>query len=1060
MSKKGVSKISGNPSPKVGEVATYTVTEWYPSTPQNQRNPANVTWELFKKRANGRFTTTNIKKTGFGTFTFGEVAQKHTYRLEAYLFEPEGSGASTIIINPQPAAVPKIEKVELQYGDDSPGTVFSFREKMRARAQCVNLNGKKLKFTLWEDDETGEGHNAKNLLIETKEATVDRTGVATVEFMLTRALMQKAMQGEFDVKQLEFYVTVEYFSHKKHATDNVNVNNPLQTPASTPQPRPQQPTSNPTPPPQSTPETPSNNIQPRAENSPAAEKPASQMEERGVVGENTTSPDEELNDYKETKGTIEAEQPPTPQSNEGKTVSIVQDSSVEELLDAYFAKKEYTKQTGETAGALEYKFGSNGNKTATDAEKEKIAKIILGKPAVKALTDKKEYTTLEAIKQALSKEVYNKDETISFQTFKLGAELKKITSAPLDTKLYLVAKTVGSGLSDKQTTIIIKEKDGLIKGSAGSVLAILEITEAQMDQATPTTGEVPGTEKSEFTGKIENGMVKIPVHLRPKSDDELKQWKEKLSKGKEDGEYTYKFGGENKVTDENSKKIVAEAILKNAKNGNTNNEKIADGKSAYLDDIEKALEIKTYQKDQTIKFKLYKKEKELLYLQAKAQGEKQHDKEFLKVDGAYFEVGKKCDCEPKVKAFMRMLRVKEGSQGESGYTKLFGHGNFTKPPHNKDMSTHPKIVITAGGYSSSAAGAYQIMQDTYKGFQGYYQDKQKNWHYSEGINYIKKYKISSFDQESQDKLCLVIFKHNYLQKRAHAFFYKEDGTPRQGRSKFNDAYGDIIQMIIDDNFDKALLTSSLCWASLPDAPYGQPTGTKEECKVNYEKFLKEEIAGKSDLHLKEGFLKEFGYTCCDGNNESNGVCPDDCSQCFDYADVWENPEISNDNHSKNNNRFGFNSARGHKGIDIVSGPSYKEVHSIMCGEVTAVVDWFKTNEYRESSLGNTLMIKSKSKDGKNVFILYCHLDKIYVKKGDKIKHGDRVALSGSTGNASSDEFPSGKKGRGIKKEFWHVHIEAATEGEGANNFFNLGRFRVKAEDYMKTKFDQNGNAIK
>jgi predicted chitinase len=644
MSKKGVSKISGNSSPKVGEAVTYTVTDWYPSTPQNQRDPANVIWELFKKRSNGRFTSTNIKKTGVGNFTFGEVAQKHTYRLEAYLFEPEGRGPSTIEIDPQPAVVPKIEKVELQYVDDSPGTVFSFTEKMRARAQCVNLNGKKLKFTLWEDDATGEGHDAKNLLIETKEATVDRTGVATVEFMLTRALMQKAMQGETNPQQLEFYVTVEYFSHKKHATGNVNVNNPLHTPAPTPQPRPQQPTNDPTPPPQSIPENPSNNTQPRAENSPAAEKPASQMEERGVAGQNANPSEGELHDYQEAQGIIEAEQPSTPQANEGKTVSIVQDSSVEELLDAYFAKKEYTKQTVEAAGTLEYQFGSNGNKTATDAEKEKIAKIILGKPAVKALADKKEYTTLEVIKQALSKEVYNKDEKVSFQTFKLGAELKKITSAPLDTKLYLVAKTAGSGLSDKQATIIIKEKDGLIKGSAGAVLPILEISEEQMDQATPTTGEVPGTEKSEFTGKIENGMVKIPVHLRPKSDDELKQWKEKVSRGKEDGEYTYKFGGENKVTDENSKKRVAEAILKNAKNGNTNNEKIADAKTAYIDDIEKALEIKTYQKDQTIKFKLYKKEKELLYLQAKAQGEKQHDKEFLKADGAYFEVGSECGC--------------------------------------------------------------------------------------------------------------------------------------------------------------------------------------------------------------------------------------------------------------------------------------------------------------------------------------------------------------------------------------------------------------------------------
>jgi stalled ribosome alternative rescue factor ArfA len=40
-----------------------------------------------------------------------------------------------------------------------------------------------------------------------------------------------------------------------------------------------------------------------------------------------------------------------------------------------------------------------------------------------------------------------------------------------------------------------------------------------------------------------------------------------------------------------------------------------------------------------------------------------------------------------------------------------------------------------------------------------------------------------------------------------------------------------------------------------------------------------------------------------------------------------------------------------------------------------------------------------------------------------------------------------------------VHIEAATKGEGSYNFHDLGSYRVKAEDYMKTKFDSNGDKI-
>lgn len=1095
MSKKGVSKISGNPSPKVGEAVTYTVTDWYPSTPQNQRNPANVTWELFKKRSNGRFTSTNIKKTGLGNFTFGEVAQKHTYRLEAYLFEPEGRGASTIEINPQPAAVPKIEKVELQYVDDSPGTVFSFTEKMRARAQCVNLNGEKLKFTLWEDDVTGEGHDAKNLLIETKEATVDRSGVATAEFILTRALMQKAMQGETDPKQLEFYVTVEYFSHKKHATDNVNVNNPLHTSAPTPQPRPQQPTNNAPTPPESTPETPSNNTQPRAENSPAAEKPASQMEERGVAGQNPNPSEGELHDYQEAQGTIEAEQPSTPQANEGKTVSIVEDSSVEELLDAYFAKKEYTKQTGEAAGTLEYQFGSNGNKTATDAEKEKIAKIILGKPAVKALADKKEYTTLEAIKQALSKEVYNKDEKISFQTFKLGAELKKITSAPLDTKLYLVAKTAGSGLSDKQATIIIKEKDGLIKGSAGVVLPILEISEEQMDQATPTTGEVPGTEKSEFTGKIENGMVKIPVHLRPKSDDELKQWKEKVSRGKEDGEYTYKFGGENKVTDENSKKRVAEAILKNAKNGNTNNEKITDGKTAYIDDIEKALEIKTYQKDQTIKFKLYKKEKELLYLQAKAQGEKQHDKEFLKADGAYFEVGSKC---PRCEAEITLKDIENSfdvySNQKDFRQKIVDSLNkFIKQRKNEGKDLHLNTCLRKAHFFA------QVGVETL-GIHG-------DWIIEGKINHSVESAKSAFGDRARTlerNGLLSTYCLDRPQTRLYNYLYALGNGYDNGNG--NEASGDgwkfrgrglkqitgrgnykMISEVIKEIFpveynalpqanageeklvshpekveeiDYAVITAIAYWEKHKIWELADTITSKTSSDNDFKK-IRQKVVGESGFKWKaaKDYFKKtydaFRVGECQ-QDESSEACTPDSSQCFNYADVWENPEISSDNGGKNNNRYG--STRGHKGIDILSGSTYKDVHSIMCGTVEKIVTSFKTNQYGSLKLGNVVNVKSKDKNGNTVYILYCHLDEVYVTEGQKVKHGEKIALSGSTGNASDGSLPNGVPGRGIKKENWHVHIEACANGAGLVTFF--GKDRLQPEDYMKTKFDTNGNAIK
>ncbi|WP_267401674.1 MULTISPECIES: hypothetical protein [unclassified Chryseobacterium] len=269
MSKKGIYRISGNTSPVVGKEMMYTIEEWYPDTPLLERNPMNVTWELFIKRKSGQFVSTSIKKKGISHFTFGEKAWRYTYRLEAYLNHPEGKEPMSLIINPQPSKVPQINKVELHYIDDEKGNVFSFFEKLRAKAHCVNLANEELLFTLWEDDVKGKGHDPKNLLVETAKAKVNpKNGLAVAEFMLTKGLMTKAMRGEQE-GQLEFYVTVEYYKNKKHDSKNVNVQNPLyKVPPPIKHESRQKPkeTQHPT----------------KAQGSPATQKPKSKKEEKGI----------------------------------------------------------------------------------------------------------------------------------------------------------------------------------------------------------------------------------------------------------------------------------------------------------------------------------------------------------------------------------------------------------------------------------------------------------------------------------------------------------------------------------------------------------------------------------------------------------------------------------------------------------------------------------------------------------------------------------------------------------------------------------------------------------
>ncbi|WP_312301879.1 peptidoglycan DD-metalloendopeptidase family protein [Chryseobacterium sp.] len=625
MSKQGIYKISGNTKPKVGEQVTYKIDEWYPATPIAKRNPAHVTWHLFKK-VNGKFVPTNIKKVGVSSFTFNTTAYKDTFRIEAYLHNPEGRAPMALEIQPQPSDVPKINKVELKYIDDTPGTVFSFTEKLVAEARCMNLEAEYLLFTLWEDDARDSGHSTSNTPIDSKKEKV-KNGIARAEFMLTKALMRKAMQGEANPQQMEFYVTVEYYAHKKHATNNVNVSTPdeLRPASGQPQPQPQPQPQQPQPQPQ-----PQQPQQPQPAPVPAQPEPEPQS----------------------AHGTAHNTQPATSPPPGGVSPTTVNPVKAEDLLDAYFAKKEYIKQTGEEDGTHTYTFGGtkSGNKTGTAEEKNKVAQTILGK-IKDSLKSQKKYTTLEVIAAALTAEAYGKDtvnqKTVTFKTFKLGPDFKKVDSAPLDDKLYLVARTMM--LEGKQVTISIKEKDGIIKGAADAVLPVLEITEEQMEQKNPAGQAVPGTEKTVFTGTVKDNMVKIPIHLRPKSEEELKQWKDKISKGKEDGTYTYTFGGATNIDNEAKKTSIAKTILDNAKKGNAKNPKIESGKTSSEEEIKKVLAIKNYQPGDTITFKLLKKVPEFLYLHAKAQGDKQHDKKFLNKEGAYFQIGNKCPrCEAEI----------------------------------------------------------------------------------------------------------------------------------------------------------------------------------------------------------------------------------------------------------------------------------------------------------------------------------------------------------------------------------------------------------------------------
>ncbi|CAG9191414.1 conserved hypothetical protein [Paraburkholderia tropica] len=174
--------------------------------------------------------------------------------------------------------------------------------------------------------------------------------------------------------------------------------------------------------------------------------------------------------------------------------------------------------------------------------------------------------------------------------------------------------------------------------------------------------------------------------------------------------------------------------------------------------------------------------------------------------------------EARVRAFLRTIRVGEGTIGEAGYERLFGGESFIKN-YGRTFSDHPRILITRTNsknktYSSTAAGAYQVM--------GY------TWDDPTYVAYRQQYGIMDFTPASQDKFCVILLKF-----KRHAL---EDIKK-----------GDIQRAIINDSCNKE-------WASLPGDVYGQGGVDMKIVSESFAQYLDEEMNGKTDLAVPVGGL--------------------------------------------------------------------------------------------------------------------------------------------------------------------------------------------------------------
>lgn len=133
-----------------------------------------------------------------------------------------------------------------------------------------------------------------------------------------------------------------------------------------------------------------------------------------------------------------------------------------------------------------------------------------------------------------------------------------------------------------------------------------------------------------------------------------------------------------------------------------------------------------------------------------------------------------------VQAFLATIRFAEGTLGYDGYRTLYSYKYFD------DFSKHPNRKICANNICSTAAGAYQILYNTW-------------------ITVIQpRAALPDFSPESQDKAAVVLLdKRNAL------------ADVKAGR------------------FADAIAKVNKEWASLPGSPYGQPTKTLAQVQNYY-----------------------------------------------------------------------------------------------------------------------------------------------------------------------------------------------------------------------------------
>lgn len=136
-----------------------------------------------------------------------------------------------------------------------------------------------------------------------------------------------------------------------------------------------------------------------------------------------------------------------------------------------------------------------------------------------------------------------------------------------------------------------------------------------------------------------------------------------------------------------------------------------------------------------------------------------------------------------IQAFLRAIRLGEGTADEGGYKRIVGGGSFDSFAH------HPQVRVWIPRYSvwSTAAGAYQIIKGTWFGL-------------------VRQYGFEDFSQANQDQAAVALI----VEKNA-------------------------LDDVVSGDIENAANKCKDVWASLPGATSGQRTVKMAEFLAEYDK---------------------------------------------------------------------------------------------------------------------------------------------------------------------------------------------------------------------------------